>query len=275
MKANVTRVQTVVRSLVTLSLIIGLHGAAKADAISLPASIAATKTITFCSALTQPPFEFFNAHLQPEGVDIEMGALLGKQLGVSVKWINMPFAGVVPALLAKHCDAVLSGLNITPSRLQAVDMIPYRFAGNTVLLRSGEPKLPGVEALSGKKVAVVTGTSASRLLSEANRELVKADKPPIILVTYSDNATALQELQFRQVDAFGVAYETAAYYNQLDPGLFEFGVPPYHKVQDGIAVRKDDVQLKMALTAALFAVMKSKSYDAIYQKWHIEFDVLE
>jgi polar amino acid transport system substrate-binding protein len=95
------------------------------------------------------------------------------------------------------------------------------------------------------------------------------------LVTFSDNATALQQLQFRQVDAFGVSYETAAYYDQLDTGQFEFGVPLYHRVQDGIAVRKDDTGLRLALAGALSAVMNSSSYDAVYHKWHIEFDILK
>jgi polar amino acid transport system substrate-binding protein len=195
-------------------------------------------------------------------------------LGLSVKWINVPFAGVIPALLAKHCDAVLSGLNITPSRLQMVDMVPYRYAGSTVLLRAGDPKLPGVEALTGKKVAVVTGTAAALVLTQTNDVLVKEDKSPITLVTFSDNATALQQLEFRQVDAFGVAYETATYYDQLAPGRFEFGVPIFHKLRDGIAVRKDDTGLRLALAGALSAVMKNNSYNAIYQKWHIGFDIL-
>jgi polar amino acid transport system substrate-binding protein len=258
----------------TLSLLFGLHASAKAATPSLPPSILATKTITFCSTLTQPPFEFYNTQMKLEGADIDIATLLASQLGLSVKWVNVPFAGVIPALLAKHCDAVLSGLMIIPSRLQIVDMIPYRFAENTVLLRAGDPKLPGTEALSGRKVAVVTGSASPRLLSATNEELAKAGKSPITIVTFSDDTTALQQLQYRRVDAFGVSYETAAYYNQLDPGQFEFGVPLYHKVEDGIAVRKDDAPLRLALASAMSAVMKTSSYDAIYQKWHIGFDAL-
>jgi polar amino acid transport system substrate-binding protein len=275
MKIKAVKTCKISRVVVGLSLLfLSLCASAKADATSLPPSILATKTITFCSAMTQPPFEFYDKKLKPEGVDIEMGELLASQLGLSVKWINVPFAGVIPALLAKHCDAVLSGLNITPNRLQMVDMVPYRFAGSTVLLKAGAPKLPGVEALTGKKVAVVTGTAASLVLSQTNDALLKEGKSPITLVTFSDNATALQQLQFGQVDAFGVAYETATYYDQIDPGQFEFGVPIFHKVRDGIAVRKDDTGLRLALASALSAVMKNNSYNTIYQKWHIGFDVL-
>jgi polar amino acid transport system substrate-binding protein len=274
MKVEAIKTCTITGFTLTLSLLFGLHTSAKAATASLPPSILATKTITFCSTMTQPPFEFYNTQMKLEGADIDIATLLASQLGLSIKWVNVPFAGVIPALLAKHCDAVLSGLMIIPSRLQIVDMIPYRFAENTVLLRAGDPKLPGTEALSGRKVAVVTGSASPRLLSATNEELAKAGKSPITIVTFSDDTTALQQLQYRRVDAFGVSYETAAYYNQLDPGQFEFGVPLYHKVEDGIAVRKDDAPLGLALASAMSAVMKTSSYDAIYQKWHIGFDAL-
>jgi polar amino acid transport system substrate-binding protein len=252
----------------------GLSGAARAGNITLPASIAASKTITFCSAMTQPPFEFFNAEQKPEGVDIDMGALLAKNLGVRVKWINVPFAGVIPALLAGHCDAVLSGTNITPTRLKMVDMVPYRYAGEDVLLKAGAPKLSGLDALAGKKVATVTGTAAVMLMQRASDQLVKAGKPPISIVMYPDNASALQHLQFGQVDAFGVAYETAVYYDRIDPGQFELGLAPFRKIPDGIAVRKDDTVLKTAIETALAGLMKDGSYAAAYNKWGIGFDIL-
>ena len=275
MKVGAIKTYAIAGVTLTLSLFLGLHASAKAATPSLPPSILTTKTITICSTLSQPPFEFYDTKMKLEGLDIDLATLLTSQLGLSIKWINVPFAGVIPALLAKHCDAVLSGLMITPSRLQIVDMIPYRFAANTVLLRAGDPKFPGTEALTGRKVAVVTGSASPRLLSATSDELVKAGKSPISIITFSDDATALQQLQLRRVDAFGVSYETAAYYNQLDPGQFEFGVPLYNKIQVGIAVRKEDTGLRLALASALSTDMKTSSYDAIFQKWHIGFDILK
>ena len=275
MKAEVIKRRAIAGITLTLSLFFCLPPSARVATASLRPPVLATKTITFCSTMTQPPFEFYNTQMKLEGLDIDIAALLASQLGVSAKWVNVPFAGVIPALLADRCDAILSGLMITPSRLQIVDMIPYRFAENTVLLRAGDPKLPGTEALTGRKVAVVTGTASPRLLSATNQELARDGKRPINIVTFSDDPTALQQLQYRHVDAFGVSYETAAYYEHLNPGQFEFGVPLYHKIQVGIAVRKDDTAVRLALTGALSAVMKTSSYAAIFRKWHIEFDLLK
>jgi hypothetical protein len=53
-----------------MSALAGVSSPANADIPALPASIAASKTLAICSAMTQPPFEFFNAEQQPEGTDI-------------------------------------------------------------------------------------------------------------------------------------------------------------------------------------------------------------
>jgi polar amino acid transport system substrate-binding protein len=252
----------------------GLSAPARAASNALPASITASKTITYCSAIMLPPYEFFDAQQKPTGVDIELGDLLAHRLGLTPKWVNVPFAGLIPALLAGHCDAIISGLFIKPARLKVIDQIPYMYSWEDVLLKQGAPKLSGIDALSGKRVSTVTGTSATVLLQGANQDLAKAGKKPIDIVMFPDNAPALQQLQFGQVDAYGVAYETAVYYEHIDPGQFELGVPPYYKIQVGIGVPKGEPGLKTALSTALDGLRKDGSYAAVFKKWNLDLDMM-
>lgn len=245
-----------------------------ARAGALPASVTSSGTITYCSAITLPPMEFFNAQQQPEGVDIELGDGLARRLGVKAKWINMPFAGLIPALLAGHCDAIISQLFIKPPRLKVINEIPYMYSQEAVLLKAGSPKIATLADLSGKKAATVTGTTATDLLKEASDGLAKAGKPPIDIVMFPENTPALQQLQFGQVYAYGVAYETALYYGKIAAGQFEVGGPPYFKILTGIGVSKDQPGLEAALKDALAAMMKDGTYAAIFTKWGIEADML-
>jgi polar amino acid transport system substrate-binding protein len=247
---------------------------AHAASASLPADITTTKTINFCVSITLPPLEFFSAAQQPEGSDIDLGTALAKHLGVTAKWVNMPFAGLVPNLLAGHCDAILSGLFIKPERLEVINQIPYMYAREGFILKSGTPALSSPEALSGEKAATVTGTTATNLLEQANVALKKAGKKPITIVLFPENAPALQQVQFGQVAAYGVAYETALYYSALDPSQFEVGGPAYFKILTGIGVSKDQPGLEAALIGALHEMMADGSYAAIFNKWHIAVDML-
>lgn len=185
-----------------------------------------------------PPMEFFDEKQQPVGVDIELGEALASRLGLKAKWLNMPFSGLIPELLANHCDAIISQLFIKPPRLEVIDQIPYMNSQEGVIIKAGAPKIKSLAELSGKKAATVTGTTATNLLEEASQELVKAGKPPITVVKFPENAPALQQVQFGQVYAYGVAYETALYYGKVAAGQFEVGSPPYFKILTGIGVAK-------------------------------------
>jgi polar amino acid transport system substrate-binding protein len=248
--------------------------AAHADTPALPADITASKTITYCSAVNLPPMEFFSAAQQPEGVDIELGDALAQRLGLQARWVNIPFAGLIPALLAGHCDAIMSQLFIKPPRLKVIDEIPYMYSQEGFILKAGAPKLAGPEALSGEKAASVTGTTATDLMNKANVALKAAGKPPITIVMFPENTPALQQVQFGQVAAYGVAYETALYYANLQPSQFEVGGAPYFKILTGIGVAKTEPGLKAALTSALAGLMKDGTYAAIYKKWNLTADML-
>jgi polar amino acid transport system substrate-binding protein len=255
-------------------LMFAATGLARADSAALPADVMASKTITYCSAVNLPPMEFFSAAQEPQGVDIELGTAIAKRLGYSAKFVNIPFAGLIPALLAGHCDAIMSQLFIKPPRLKVIDEIPYMYSQEGFILKAGAPKLSGPEALSGEKAASVTGTTATDLMTKANAALAKAGKPPITIVMFPENTPALQQVQFGQVAAYGVAYETALYYANLDPGQFEVGGAPYFKILTGIGVSKQEPGLKAALTGALAGLMKDGTYDAIYKKWNLVADML-
>ena len=249
-------------------------GPAAAAPANLPANITSSKTITYCSAINLPPMEFFNDKQKPTGVDIELGDTLAKRLGVQSKWVNMPFAGLIPALLADHCDAIISQLFIKAPRLEVIDEIPYMNSQEGVIFKTGTPKIKSLADLSGKKVATVTGTTATNLLEDANKELAKAGKPAINIVMFPENAPALQQVQFGQVVGYGVAYETALYYSHLQPENFINGAPPYFKILTGIGVSKNQQGLNAALKTELAAMMKDGSYAAIFKKWNLEDDML-
>jgi polar amino acid transport system substrate-binding protein len=257
---------------VAAAAMIAFGGAAGA---ALPAHIVRTKTIRYCSAVNLPPMEFMNAQTQPVGVDVDLGDALAHRLGLKPVWINMPFAGLIPALLADHCDAIISQLFIKNSRLKVIDEIPYMYSHEAVLMKAGAPKVATPEGLSGRKVATVTGTTATILLQKANTALQAVHKPLIDIVMFPENTQALQQVQFGQVAGYGVAYETARYYSHLDPSQFELGGPPYFKIATGVGLRKDEATLNTALRGALAAIMKDGTYQHIFTKWNLQIDMLK
>ena len=261
-------------AIISACALIAASGPVRAATPSLPPAMLKSKTIRYCSAVNLPPMEFMSPQTKPEGVDIDLGDALAKKLGLKPVYINMPFAGLIPALLADHCDAIISQLFIKKSRLKVIDQIPYMMSHEAVLLKSGAAKVPDLEALSGKKVATVTGTTATVLLDKANVTLKAAHKTPINIVMFPENTQALQQLQFGQVAAYGVAYETARYYIHQASSQFALGGAPYFKIATGIGLRKNETVLNKALREALAGLMKDGGYARIFAKWDLKIDML-
>ncbi|MGI4794540.1 MAG: ABC transporter substrate-binding protein [Janthinobacterium lividum] len=250
---------------------------------SLPGNAAAQPTITgltsagkitFCSALTQPPFESLTADGTAEGIDVDLGTDLSKRLGLGVAWNNIPFSGLIPALQAGQCDAILSDLFVKEERMQVLDFVPYMYSQEVLMVKAGTPGIETLADLSTKKAATVTGTTATQLLEAASTTLTAAGKPAINIVMFPENTQALQQLQFGQVDAFGVAYEIAEYYMARTPGTFKLGGPTYFKILTGIGFRKDSAKLRDAMQQAFDATRSDGSYDKLIAKYHLESDAL-
>src|SRR5262249_43159595 len=141
------------RSLLGLAagLALGLTiGIAKADTIKTPASLAQSGKIVYCAAVGAPPLSFYKEDGSLVGMEIDFGNELARRLGVKPEWINVQFDGIIPALQAKHCDAIISGLYDKPKRREVIDFIDYMNSFQTIVVPAGNPKHIGSLAdLSG------------------------------------------------------------------------------------------------------------------------------
>ncbi|TMV84735.1 ABC transporter substrate-binding protein [Thioclava sp. BHET1] len=251
---------------------LSLPGTARAE---VPATLKSSGTLTFCSAMSQPPLEFLDAGQKPMGAEVEMGEELAKRIGVKTKWINIPFSGLIPALQAGQCNAILSQLFIKPGRLEVIDEVPYAWSQEILIFKKGAKVVDDPVDMSGKKVASVTGTTATVLLQQANEKLKAAGKPPVTIVEFPTGTAAFQQLILGQVDGYGASFEIGEYYDKENPGQIESGKKPFYKILTGIGVRKDEKDVSAALETQIAAMMKDGSLAAIYKKWGLESDLLD
>lgn len=255
--------------------LIGLGGSALAQEIKPPAAIAQAGKIVYCSDISGPPLGYFDENNQPIGSDIDLGKEIAKRFGVKAEFANTPFDGIIPALQAKHCDAILSQLFDKPARREVVDFVDYMYSSQALLVDKGNPKnVKGLDDLSGVKVAAENGTTIQSLIDDQNKKFAAAGKPPADIVVFPKDTDALQALQVHQVDVYGTTLESAAYYMLKAPDTFEVAGPPFAKILTGIATRKDDSELHDAIQKAFDAIKADGTETAILKKWHMEGDAL-
>src|SRR5215469_558815 len=141
------------RCLVLLLLL--LPAAARAE----PPQLVEPGKLTFGSSPTFTPFEFMRDG-KAAGFDVGLMDELAKRINLTSNMLGMEFKGVIPALLGHRIDVGVSGLYVTPERLQVADFIPYVIVGNQIVVQKGNPKhISGRDGLCGLKAAVPVNTA--------------------------------------------------------------------------------------------------------------------
>jgi polar amino acid transport system substrate-binding protein len=242
-----------------------------AVAIQPPPNVKNAGKLVFCSDITYPPEESYKpGTTTPQGSDIDIGTDIARRMGVKAQFDNTGFDGIIAALLAKKCDAIISGMNDTPERLKQVAFVDYLKVGQSFMVKKGNPKnITDIASLAGKSASVETGTTNKDYLDAQNKLLQAHGKQPIKVVTFPKDTDAANALKTGKVDAYFGDSPPAAYYVETDPSSFEIGGNPVNPIPIGIAIRKGDAQLQSGVLAAVAAMYSDGTMKQIVAKWKL------
>src|SRR5581483_6297009 len=99
----------------------------------------AAGTLVYCSDTTYPPMESLSGG-KAVGADIDIGNAIADKLGMQAQFKTTVFDVIIPALLAKKCDAIISSLSDTPARRKQVDFSDYITVGMSLMVKKGNPE---------------------------------------------------------------------------------------------------------------------------------------
>ncbi|WP_240957924.1 ABC transporter substrate-binding protein [Streptomyces barkulensis] len=245
----------------------------------LPKDIQSAGVIKVGSDIAYAPVEFYDENDEIAGIDPDIAEALEKQLGVELEFGNGTFDGLITGLNSGRHDIIMSAMTDTKQRQEGlddkgekvgegVDFVDYFRAGSTILVKKGNPEgIKSLEDLCGETVALQRGT-ANEELAETQSE--KCDKPIKILAFDKDTEALLQVKQGRAVADIN-DYPVAAYNAKTSGGGEDFEVvgdqidaAPY-----GIAVSKENTELRDAIKAALDAIIENGEYQKVLEKWEV------
>ncbi|MFE4249839.1 ABC transporter substrate-binding protein [Streptomyces sp. NPDC056910] len=252
-------------------------------ASKLPKEIRDKGVITVGSDIAYAPVEFKDKSGNTAGIDPDLAAAMGKQLGVKFEFQNGTFDTLITGLRSKRYDIAMSAMTDTKDRQngvdsdtgkkvgEGVDFVDYFDAGVSIYTPKG--KTQGIKTwddLCGKKIVVQRGT-VSHDLAKAQAKKCPSGKK-LAIESFDDDQQAQTRLRSGGADAGSSDFPVAAYAVKTAGGGKDFEIvgdqveaAPY-----GIAVAKGNTQLRDALKAALDAVIKNGEYEKIIAKWGVE-----
>ena len=235
-----------------LALLVALAAAGSAGANRHSAKA----TFKYCTDPTFPPMEYTTTSGKIIGFDVDMATQLAATWGGTAVASKTAFPGLLAALAAKKCDAVISGIFITPDRTKQAPAVSYMESHRVIIVKAGNPKgIHSPNQLKGLVVAVQTGTKYEQYL-----QALKA-KIGFTLQGYPGDNDAVAQVLLGRADAVLTQDTSFAFQAKAHPGKiaigYTFGAPDsfgiYYRKADAstLGVQIGDGIKRLKVTGAL------------------------
>jgi glutamate transport system substrate-binding protein len=182
------------------------------------------------------------------GFDIEVARYVAKELGVEpgdIEFKETVSANREAFLQQGQVDMVLATYSITEPRKQKVSFAgPYLVAGQDLLVRADDTELTGPEALNGKKLCSVAGSTPAQKVKENYAQQAQLQEER----TYS---ACVDRVLGGQLDAITTDNVILAGYAAQHAGKLKVVGKPFSTEKYGIGLKKDDQQGREAVNNAL------------------------
>jgi len=238
--------------------------------------IADTKTITIAYRSDASPFSFTDDKQQVVGFSIDLCKRVANSIerqikvqGLQVKWLPVTVQTRFDAVAKGQADMECGSSTVTLSRLKRVDFSSYIFIESTGLLVKAASGVRSLSDLSGKSIAVVSGTTNERAVKAqlARREINAT------VLAFPTRDEAFAALEDGKADAFasdklllvGVGNKARDSKSLLllpDELSFE----PY-----GIVLPRGDADFRLAVNTGLSHLYSSGEITEIFGRWFRQF----
>jgi len=253
-----------------------LLSAAAAALLTLGATAAMAKDWTKIRVATEgayAPFNYVTPDGELAGFDVDIAKALCAELKADCTIVKQDWDGMIPALMARKFDAIVASMTITEERKQKVDFTDkyYQTPARAVIKKGSDIEI-SAEGLAGKKIGVQRETIHDRFVTDTFGSTAE-------IVRYGTQDEANLDAVAGRVDVlFADSVALSEGFLKTDQGKDfafagpSFTDPKYFGIGAGIAIRKQDSDLRDALNKALAAIRTNGTYDKIAAKY-FDFNV--
>lgn len=213
------------------------------------------------------PFTFIDKDGNPAGFDVESIQWIANEMGFEVQIVPMAWDGIIPSLLAKKIDLIYSGMTITEERKQQVDFSDvYWVVNQAVAAREGENL--DLESFKAGKYTVGTQRSCTAAMWIEDNLVKTGILPKDNLKLYDNFPLAVNDLINGRIQV-AMMDEPVVTKAILGKPLKKIGVISTGE-EYGIAVRKEDTELKAMLNEGLKKLMASPMWEELMVKYEMK-----
>jgi len=211
------------------------------------------------------PFSFIDSQSGADaGVSVELIRVIAQQVGVSVQFVPMAFADLLPALAAGSTDVIAANVLATPERIARADFSEPIARGGDALI------VPKADRQAYRSMQDLASLPAGSQAGSPFAEAMKRSGLFPQLTIYPTGADAMRAVARGEIKAAIVGSNGAAYEIKLgrfpDLRIVTTYVPLVDSI-DAFAVRKTDVARLRVINDALAKLRSDGTLRAVLEKY--------
>jgi ABC-type amino acid transport substrate-binding protein len=233
-------------------------------------SIVAKKVIRIAYRADARPFSFVNDAKEPLGYTVDLCKQVARSIEkqfalqeLKIEWVPVTVETRFSAVAGGKADMECGSSTVTLGRMKEVDFSIFVFVESTGVLVAGASKIQSFAELAGKKVALVSGTTNERAVTE----LVHQQKLDITLVAVKDRDEGIAALEAGKVDGFASDKLLLAGAQIKHPEAFVLLPEDLSIEQYAIALPRGDWALRLAVNTGLAQVFRSGRTAEVFERW--------
>lgn len=213
------------------------------------------------------PFDFIDESGAHVGLNVDLFDEIGKELGLKIQWVALPWEGVLPGLEAGQFDMVAGPATITKARAERYRFLsPVADATVALLKRNDETALKKPEDIAGKLVGAGKATAQLAQLQDYGKTL----KGGVQTREYVSFNEAYADLAAGRTVAVANSLPNIAFVAREKPDTFAlllppFGTPSYFGYIG--SKRPADQAMLDAVDTAIVKFKHDGKLEALQKKW--------
>jgi polar amino acid transport system substrate-binding protein len=222
--------------------------------------ILARKSIQIAIPTDFPPYGFVSTDLKPQGLDVDMAALIANRMGVKLELVVVTSANRIAYLQTKKADLVISTLGKNPDREKVID---FTAAYSPFFQAVFGPKALSVKSaadLGGKSIAVTRGAIE-------DQELTRIAPAGSDIKRFEDNNATVAAFVSGQTQLLATGASVAGNMMARNPQLSAEYKLLLKDSPNFIGVGKGEDKLRLRVNEIIAEAKKSGDIDRMAMKW--------
>ncbi|TIQ37061.1 MAG: ABC transporter substrate-binding protein [Mesorhizobium sp.] len=245
----------------------------------LPKEILDAGKMTTVNNGSFPPYEIVTG-TDLSGATKDISDAIGQLLGVEV--LHASVAGL-PALLAGinsgRYQFAMGPVGDYPDRQKSNDFVDWVREYVVFAVEKGNPEgITSLETACGKRIAVMAGGSAEKVIKEQAQKCADGGKPAVQVQSFTDQPSSILAVRSKRSDAFFSSQAPLTYFVRQANGQLELsGVGQANGFKDiyqGAVVQKGS-PLAGVLNDAFKILMDNGTYAVIMKKWGLDNNMIK